>query len=33
MQARRRRGLGDSAVNLVPYKLIGFGVENGAQEA
>lgn len=26
------RRLGDNAVNLVPDKLIGFVVENGAQE-
>jgi hypothetical protein len=28
---RRWRGLGDSAINLVLDKLIGFAVENGAQ--
>ena len=28
----RWRGVGDSAVNLVPDKLIRFVVENGAQE-
>jgi hypothetical protein len=31
-RAGRWRGLGDSAVNLVPYKLIRFVVDNSAQE-
>jgi hypothetical protein len=29
---QRWRGLSDSAINFVPDKLIGFIVENGAQE-